>query len=113
MRSRCDENGIVISPEGGKSQIFPDLAVTFKGNAQPRDLLQFAVQDLSRESIARNPNSQHTARPLLGFKYRHAYTVPGEKCGTREAGRAGTDNGHLLAGIPHRGQIGLEVEAHF
>ena len=75
----------------------PDDLVGFDAHAEVEQTLDLAVDDLAGKTERRDAVAQHAPGHVQCLEHGDLYTAAGEIGSTRQAGGAGTDDGHLLA----------------
>ena len=75
-----------------------DLAVQFERDAEVEDARDLGVQDIARQAVAGDAEAHHAAGDRPGVADRDRVPAPRELVGGGQAGGAGADDEHTLAG---------------
>ncbi len=81
--------------------IFPDFHTAFDLDTHLADHIDFRVEDIFFQPVARDAVDEHTAGFFFFFKNGHRVAVLPQEIGGRQSGRTGTDHGNFEFVPPH------------
>lgn len=96
---------VVIALEIGKGHILADGGFQMHVDAERKNRVDLALEELAREAVARNAVAQHAAEVLLLFKNGDLVAHERQVIGAGEPAGAAADDGNLLAGGRGAGRL--------